>query len=146
MKFHTCKFSAWCSDRSKEIKIQFQLKQESPAWTQETYRPRRIKYYHLLPEVGYPLTRSDGGGYPRWDTPHLHLAGVPPPIWTWLGYPHQTWLGYPPHLVLAWVPPPPRCRQTDRHVSKHNIPVVLRTRSVIKETWIYTPPPLTKNS
>ena len=67
--------------------------------------------------AGVPPIRP---GYP----PPLDLAGVPPPldlagvyplpIWTWPGY-------------LA---PPPRCGQTDRHVSKHNLPVVLRTRSV----------------
>ena len=64
------------------------------------------------------------GGYLRWSTPLARSnGGVPevgyppcwgtPPIWTWLGY-----------------PPPAVDRQMDRHVSKHNLPVVLRTRSV----------------
>ena len=97
------------------------------------------------PWLGYPLSWP-GQGYPRW---------VPP----WLGSPILTWPGgYPgwvppgwgtPQLDLAAVPPPrpspswtwlryPPCGQTDRqtdgwmdrHVSKHNLPVVLRTRSV----------------
>ena len=89
-----------------------------------------------VPEVGY---------CPGQGTPHPGLMGVPevgyplvgeppsrvPPTWTWLGYP-------PPHLDLAPVPPPYRCGQTDvmdgwmdRHVSKHYLPVVLRTRSEI---------------
>ena len=32
-----------------------------------------------------------------------------------------------------WVPLPPVDRQKDRHVSKHYLPVVLRTRAVIKQ-------------
>ena len=63
------------------------------------------------PPVGFPLARSDWG-VPKVGHP---LAGGTPPSWTWLGY-------------------PPRCGQTDRHVSIHNLPVVLRTRSVIKFT------------
>ena len=52
------------------------------------------------------------------------LAGVPPPGWAWLGS--------PPRLDLAGVPPSPPGvdRQMDRHMSKHNLAVVLRTRSV----------------
>ena len=81
-----------------------------------------------VPEVGYPLARSEGlpkVGYPlaRWGIPKLDLAGVPPigpgqgttPIWTWLGSPPQVWTD----------------RWMDGHVSKHNLPVVPRTRSVI---------------
>ena len=58
--------------------------------------------------VGYPLARSNWGGYPRWGTPQPGLmggtrggvpparsdggeggiwGGVPPPSWTWQGYP-----------------------------------------------------------
>ena len=88
------------------------LSQESPpAWTQEAYRPRRIKYsiyypvrggvappapppgqvWLEVPEVGYPPVgvppaRSNGGtrgGVPHQSTP---WSG-PPPTWTWLGYP-----------------------------------------------------------
>ena len=65
-----------------------------------------------LPGAGVPLL-----GYPlAWETPP---AGVPP------GF---TCLGVPPWLDMAGEHP--LCRQTDRHVSKHNLPVVLRTRSV----------------
>ena len=44
----------------------------------------------------------------------------------------------PPPAGLTFDPDPPLagpdippCGQTDRHVSKHNLPVVLRTRAVI---------------
>ena len=133
--------------------LKYFWKQESPpAWTQEAYRPWRIKYYSVgvpvhgqvrlgggVPRWGTPLARSNGGylrwstphqgtplpgligGYPCQGTPHLDLAGVPPlpgpgrgtpppgpgqgtpPSWTWPGY-------------------PPRCGQTDRRMSKHNLP------------------------
>ena len=72
-----------------------------------------------VPKVGYPHQGTphqvQPGGYPRWGTP------------SW------NWLGYPPHLDLAGVPPPPPGvdRQMDRHESKHNLPVVLCTRSVM---------------
>ena len=71
------------------------------------------------------------------DTP---LAGLthppgwtdPPPGWT---DPPLGWTDPPP---LGWTDPPtpsplaepPPCGQTDRHVSKHYLPVVLRTRAV----------------
>ena len=98
-----------------------------------------------VPEVGYPPARSDGGTPIRvtpigvspsqvWrgtqggtllarGTPWQDLAGVPPPAaWTWLGYP----------------PPTPGVdRQMDRQESKHNLPVVLRTRSVKIVKWTY---------
>ena len=78
-----------------------------------------------VPWSGRPLARAP---------PHLDLARIPPPPqgWTWLGYTPSswTWLGYsPPPLT------PPVGRQMDgwmdRHVWKHYLPVVLRTRSVI---------------
>ena len=94
------------------------------------------------PWQGYPLARSDGG-YLRWGTPRP--GGVPPPAGPGWGTPHWTWLGYPPQSDLAGVPPtpphqtwlgypPPQVwtdRRMDKHVSKHNLPVVLRTRSVM---------------
>ena len=100
-----------------------------------------------VPEVGYPPWVGVPPLRPGWGTPHLDLArvqppclldlawvpppppppgpgsstpppgpgsGTPPPGWTWLGYP----------------PPPGVDRQKDRHVSKHSLPAVLRTRSV----------------
>ena len=68
---------------------------------------------------------------PHWDTSHRAgstggtQGGVPP----CQGTPQLDLAGVPLNLDLAWVPPP-WCGQTDRHVSKHNLPVVLRTRSV----------------
>ena len=119
-----------------------------PPW--QWYPP--VRSDRGVPEVGYPQARSDRG-YSRWGTP---LAGVPPsqvwwgvPQWflpqpgltggTWGGVNYRPggvppWLGYPP-LDLAGVPPPVD-RQMDgwmeRHVWKHYLPVVLRTRSVKK--------------
>ena len=91
--------------------------QESPpVWTQEAYRPRCIKYSIC---------------YLRWGTPMPGLMGVPE-----VGYPQP---GEVPPAGPGWSTPspsgpgrgtPPRCGQTDRHVSKHNLPIVLRTRSV----------------
>ena len=98
------------------------------------------------PCCGIPPARSEGGtrgGVPPLGTPHLDLAAVPPP-------PHLDLAGVPSRLDLAGVPPPPpgpgwgtpppgpgwgnpppswtwpgyppRCGQTDRRVSKHNLP------------------------
>ena len=88
---------------------------------------------------------------PGWLTP---LAGWPPPSWltSLTGWPRPCWLtpptGWPPLLadpppLPADLPPPPAesadwpppvDRQNhgwmDRHVSKHYLPVVLRTRAV----------------
>ena len=79
-------------------KIWFYLKLESPpAWTQETYRPRRIKYSICClvpggtPAGGIPI--PPGGGYPTSDNPHQ----------TWLGGPH---LGYPPSDLTRGYPIP----------------------------------------
>ena len=85
-----------------------------------------------VPEVGYPPSQVRQGG-PQ--------GGFPP----WQGYPPAGpgWGTTPPPLDLAGVPPPPRSvdRQMDgwmdRHVWKHYLPVVLRTRSVIRtRNWI----------
>ena len=87
-------------------------------------------------------------------TPSVVLTGyppppsrVPPPVLTWWGVPYLGTAGYPPGRVRppAGYPPPPPvsapwhfgkcCRQIDgwkdRRVSKHYLPVVLRTRAVI---------------
>ena len=103
------------------VVLNTEIKQESPpAWTQEAYRPRRIKYYSVgyPPCRGTPLARSDRG-YPRWGSPQLGypLVGVPPirvppsqvpPAQNWLRYPPPGpgW-GTPPHLDLAQVSPSP---------------------------------------
>ena len=116
--------------------------QESPpAWTQEAYRPRRIKYL-----LSYPGCGGGTGGTPS-------LARVPP-ILTWMGGgvtpfcsdlarsgvpPILTWdqsLGYLPERIrdqwkyygmeMGYPPPPPRFEQTANMTSR----LVLRTRSV----------------
>ena len=83
-----------------------------------------------LPHLRYPIR-------PGRCTPHQTWLGYPP-IWTWLGYPpiRPGWgsppgldrLGYPPP-IWTWLGYPP-VGQTDgwkdRHVSKHNLPLVLR--------------------
>ena len=67
-----------------------------------------VGYPHQGTPLGYPLARSNRG-YPRWGIPHrVSPIGVPPPPGT------------------GWIPPPPRCGQTEsspgRHVPKHNLP------------------------
>ena len=126
---------------------------------QEAYRPWRIKYYRggVVPPVGVPsqpglMGGTQSGVFPSrgtpwpglragylrwgspccWGTPQLRyprpgpMGGVPevgyPPGWTWLGYLPQPGPGRGT--------PPGVDRQMDRHESKHNLPVVLRTRSV----------------
>ena len=99
-----------------------------------------------IPTAAYPMGGTWGGappgqvrqGYSRWDaTPARSDRGVPE-----VGYPHQ---GTPP-AGPGWgtYPPPGPGRGThlgvdrqmdgfmDRHVWKHYLPVVLRTRSVTR--------------
>ena len=87
-----------------------------------------------VPEVGYPLKRSDGWypwwgtqvwWYPRWGTPPPGLTGVPEVLYPPPGVPpslagvtlpsrvtlHWTWLGYPPSGPGQGIPP--SCGQTD---------------------------------
>ena len=102
-------------------------KQESPpAWTQEAYRLRHMKYY---PRWGTPWPGLRGRGYLRWGIPPAEgtlqpglmggTRGGVPPSQVWLGgirggvppgrgTPHQgtLQLGYP-QLDLAGVPPLP---------------------------------------
>ena len=80
-----------------------------------------LRYPQSGPGQGTPLSGAGQG------TPHLDLAGVPLHL-DLAGAPSPSDLaGEPPHLDLTRVPP---CGQTDRHVLKHNLPVVVRTRSV----------------
>ena len=81
-----------CEIYFNEMKI-FQSQESPPAWTQEAYRPRRIKYY----SVGYPPTRSDGGRGPKVGYP-LPSWGTPPPGPGWSTPPS-------PRLDLAGVTP-----------------------------------------
>ena len=141
------------------------LQESPPAWMQEAYRPRHIKYSICCSVLG-------GGGLPHpcrgctppqvppvltcWGgTPCLQMGY--PPFWTWPGYPpsdlagvpshldlagvippHGIWLGYP--LLPIWTCPgycpPPHLLCTDgQRLSKHNLPVVLCTRSIKMSKW-----------
>ena len=84
-----------------------QTEQESPpAWTQEAGYP---------PPAGYPPNTR-----------------VPPPAWTWQGTPPPAALWHSGKCCKAlWDMGIPPYGQTDRHVSKHYLPVVIRTRAVI---------------
>ena len=84
-----------------EIFKTFAQQESRPAWTQEAYRPRRIKYSICFPKwgtprQGYPSARSDGG-YLRRGTPQLGLMGG-----TWGGVAPSR--GYPPSQVWWGVP------------------------------------------
>ena len=122
--------------------------------------------YGQLLLVGYPPPPSGPGrvppSRPGWVPPHLDLAGYPlsGPGWVSLhlnlaGYPPTSgsgwvppssgpgWVlppvGYPPWLDLARYPPPPvwTDRWMNRHVSKHYLPVILRTRAVITNVTLH---------
>ena len=77
-----------------------------------------------VPPIGVPPSQAQQGGT---------QGGVPPVgVPLWLGYPPARSGRYPPPTGPGWGTPPPGVdRQKDRHESKHNLPVVLRTRSVI---------------
>ena len=82
------------------------------------------------PPAGLTPPQLDWPPWLDWPPPagltHLPPAGLTPTRWTdppWLDWP-------PPPAELADWPPSPMDRQTDRHVSKHYLPVVLRTRAV----------------
>ena len=105
-----------------------------PIWTLDGIPPRphltRVPCHPDLAGVspypgrtgGYPIL---GWGYPLPGLGRvLHLSGPgqgPPPSRPGLGNP-------PPHPDLAGVTTP--CGQTDRHASKHDLPIVQRTRAV----------------
>ena len=87
------------------------------------------------------------------DPPRLELSPPPaswtwpPTIWTWPPLltgpdpppPAESADWPPPPAGWTWSPPaesadwPPPCGKTDRHESKYNLPVVLRTRAVTTE-------------
>ena len=102
--------------------------QESPAWTQEAYRPlcRKCSGWGG-PTLGYPFPMSWPGGthlswlkgYLPWGTPppHPDLAGGTylevPPVLTWLGGTYLgRWGGYLP-WGTSFPSPPNWCEQTD---------------------------------
>ena len=108
--------------------------QESPpAWTQEAYRPRRIKHSICCPIRGGYLPWP--GGYLPWLGGTYSGSGVA----TLVGgtYPGR---GRVPILAGGYThhghphPPPPRCGQNENITSR----LVLRTRSVIK-LWSISP-------
>ena len=109
-----------------------------------------------LPGYPYPdLARGTLQGVPCWGVPYLGTpiltVGYPgrvppsrvPSVLTWQGTPPSwTWLGTPPGVcpmafwvmlqsIMGYGYLPLMDRQKDRHVSKHYLPVVLRTRAVI---------------
>ena len=77
--------------------------------------------------AGYPLAGYPPAGYPPAGPgripPPAGPGRVPPPAAHGI-------LGNVAKHYGIWVPP---CGQTDRHVSKHNLPVALRTRAVISK-------------
>ena len=114
-----------------------------PPWP--GYPPARVGYPpggQGTPPVRVPPARIPPGYPPARVPPQLDLAGYPPAApWHSGKCCKALWdMGTPPlpHGILGnvakhygiWVPPPVD-RQKDRHVSKHYLPVVLRTRAVI---------------
>ena len=112
-------------------KLQNKLKQEVLLCERKRHTARRVASTSSVILVGRYAIPGQGvphpwPGYPLCGpgqvTPHLDLAGVPlhvdmagvhPPVWTWLGYPPPrpdqgtpiwTWLGYTTCLDLDGVP------------------------------------------
>ena len=102
-------------------------RQESPpAWTQEPYRPRRIKYSICFPKWGYPNSPPPAGGTPRPGLTGGYLRwGTPPGR------------GYPPTRSDSGAPevryPPPPQVWTDKQSETITSRLILRTRSVMKK-------------
>ena len=97
---------------------------------QEAYQPWCIKYSICYlrwgtPRQGYPPSQVWWGGTPGGVLP-TGPGGVPPVGLGW---------GTPLSGPGRGTPPPGVDRQMDRHMSKHNLPVVVRTRSVIKSFY-----------
>ena len=74
-------------------------KQESPpAWTQEAYRPQRIKYSISFPRWG-TLPSNCTPSQAWWGVPEVgYPQAEVPPSQVWWGYPNWStpWQGYPP--------------------------------------------------
>ena len=74
----------YCCCNSAIFVLKQSVQQESSAWTQEAYRPRRIKYSICYPRWIPPSRGTPRplltGGYLRWGTPQqgYTLTGVPP--------------------------------------------------------------------
>ena len=106
--------------------------------SQPGYPPSRVPPSQGIPHppARVPPTRVPPlAGYP----PRLDLAGYPP-AWTWQGIPPAAPWHSGKCCKALWDMGTPPCRQTkpwmDRHVSKHYLPVVLRTRAVtIRSAW-----------
>ena len=94
---------------------------KSSAWTQEAYRPRRIKYSICCPVLeGYPLLGwvYPCQGVPKIEYPRPRLDGGIPPIkwWHTTPSPVQGWMGVPPLSGPGRgnpLPPPVEDRRTD---------------------------------
>ena len=124
-------------EQNKMASIPGRKQERSPAWTQEAYRPPCREYSFCCP-IWVPPP-------PRPDLARRGTHGIWVMLQSIMGY------GYPPRCLLhgilgnvakhygIWAPTP--CGQTDgwmdRHVSKHYLPVVLRTRAVITYIVIF---------
>ena len=141
------KFWGKNSQSTTEVTLTSHQQESPPAWMQEAYCPPCSKYSLCCPILAEPPSPI-GWTWPpptswTWPPHWLDLTPPPPAGWTWPppGGPDPPWLDLtwprlPPQLDLT--PPPQLSRltdpplwQTDRHVSKHNLPVVLRTRVVM---------------
>ena len=111
---------------------------------QQVHIPGQQRTIYLRFCRNYPLENNEWGDF---QVCNYCVQQESPPAWTQEAYrprhinysiccpvpgggevPHPRWGGGQGGPNLTGVPP---CGQTDRHVSKHNLPVVLRTRSVI---------------
>ena len=88
--------------------------------------PPPAGYPPVLAGWGVPYLGPPPAGYPPWQvTPPAGPGRVPPRLPNGI-------LGNVAKHYGIWVPP---CGQTDRHVSKHYLPVVLRTRAVKTDSF-----------
>ena len=102
------------------------------------YPPSRVTPLAGYPPAGYPSRVPPGQGTPQQGTPWQGTpqAGLPPPAGPGRvppGCPMAFWVML--QSIMGYGYPP--CRQTDRHVSKHYLPIVLRTRAVNIYLYLY---------